>query len=310
MSRAIEVFFNGRLLVGLAVAVVAATVFAPNLARRLGIVRPVAYLAALAVGLIVAITIFERIEGVPGFDPGHALTWWTDSRQPLIEVARTEPAWWLNVALFVPAGAVWAVATRRALMVAVALAGFSFGIETLQGLTGLGAADLTDLAANSLGGAIGASVIGIALHFAPGMVPAVAQSRPDEDEGHFDTRWVLGSIAATLTVAALGYLGVQTILGARQSALRDNVEETFAGLTIEDINTILDSDSVGLNPFFVLEAGPPNSYQFYGDDRPVEVRYTTDLLGFYRCVFVAISFSPPVFADGSGDVCTEERYEE
>ncbi len=310
MSRAIDAFLNGRLLAGLVVAILASIVFAPYLARRLRIVRPVAYLAALAVTLIVAITIFERLEGVPGFDLTQALTWWTDSRQPLIEVARTEAAWWLNVALFVPAGLVWAVATKRPLKVAASLAAFSFAIETLQGLAGLGAADLTDLVANTLGGALGASVIGFALHFAPGMVPDVTQSRSNADEGHVSTRWILGSIAATLIVAGLGYGGVQTILTVRQSALRGDVEQTFDGLTIGDINAIRDAGSIGLDPFFVLEAGPPDSYRFYGDDRPAAVRYSIDFVGFYRCVFVTFSLSPPVFADGSGDVCTEDRYEE
>ena len=310
MSRAIEAFLNGRLLAGLAATIVLSVLLTPLLARRLRVTRPAAYLSALAGLLIIAFTIFERLAGLPGFDPGQALTWWTEIRQSPIEVARTEPAWRLNVALFVPAGIVWSLVTKRPLATAAALFGFSFGIETLQALTGLGAADVTDLSANALGGVIGATVIAAAIRFTPGLVPDTSQSASSETEGRLGSKWVIGIVGATLLIVGALYGGLQAILTTRQSALRDEVETTYEGQTVEDINTILEEETSGLNPFFVLEAGSPDSYRFYGDSRPIEIRYTTDLLGFYRCVFVRLSDSAPEFSDGSGEVCTEDRYPE
>ena len=138
----------------------------------------------------------------------------------MIDVARSEPGWFLNVALFVPAAAVWTVITKRPIRVAVLLA-------------------------------------------------AVA---------------------------------------SRMTQLRDEVEQVFAGLTIGDINEIRNPNGVGLSPFFDLVSVRPDSYQFYGDERPVEVRYPVDFLGAYRCVFVTFSNASPVFDNGSGQECTEDRY--
>ncbi len=310
MSRAIEAFLNGRLLAGLAAAVVLSVLLTPLFARRLRSTRPAAYLTALAGLLIIAFTIFERLEGRPGFDPARAATWWTEIRQSPIEVASTEPAWRLNVALFVPAGIVWSVVTRRPLAVAVGLCGFSFGIETLQALTGLGAADVTDLIANSLGGVIGATATAAAIRFTPGLVPDTSQSASSETESRLGSKWVIGIVGATLLTVGALYGGLQAILTTRQSALRDEVEKSYEGLTVEDINAILEEEPSGLNPFFILKAGSPDSYQFYGDTRPIEIRYPVDLLGFYRCVFVRLSDSAPEFSNGSGEVCTEDRYPE
>ncbi len=301
---------NVRLMAGVAVAVVTSIMLAPYIARRLRIVRPAAYLAALTVMMIVAVTILERAEGLPGFDVGTALTWWTTLRQSPLEVARTEAAWWLNLALFVPAGVVWAAVTRRPFAVAVALSGFSIGIETVQGLTGLGAADLTDVVANSLGGVIGVTVVALALGASPHLVPSFIRVEAGADEQRFDPKWILGSFVATVLAIGAGFGGVEGALAARQRTLREEVEATYEGMTVGDINAILEQDTIGLNPFLVLEAGSPDSYRFYGDDRPVEVRYPIDLLGRYRCVFVTLSDAPPVFANASGKECTEDRYPE
>ncbi len=310
MSRAIEAFLNGRLLAGLAAAIVLSVLLTPLLARRLRITRPAAYLSALAGLLIIAFTIFERLAGLPGFDPGQALTWWTEIRQSPIEVARTEPAWRLNVALFVPAGIVWSVVTKRPLATAAALFGFSFGIETLQALTGLGAADVTDLSANVIGGVIGATVIAAAMRFAPGVIPDAAQSASIETDGGLGSKWVLAIVGATLLSVGALYGGIQAVLTIRQNTLRDEIETTYSGMKVEDVNTILEEETIGLNPFFILEAGAPDSYQFYGDSRPIEIRYPIDFLGFYRCVFVMLSDSAPVFSESSGDECTEDRFPE
>jgi hypothetical protein len=308
VSRIIETFLNVRLLAGLVLAVVMSMMLTPTIARRLRVVRGAAYLSALTVTGIVAVTIIERAAGLPGFDLGRALTWWTTVRQSPLEVARTETAWRLNVVLFVPAGVVWGGVTRRPFAVAVALLAFSIGIETVQGLTGLGAADLTDVTANAVGGVLGAMIIAVVLRFTPDVVTRLTSVGSDTDE-QFDARWLVGVVVATLLAVGVGFGSVQAVLIARQRELRTQAEATYDGVTVSDINELVtNSDAVGLDPFFILEAGSPDSYQFLGDDRPIEIRYPTDLLGFYRCVFVTISQAPPVFSDASGEPCTEDRF--
>jgi VanZ like family len=57
---------------------------------------------------------------------------------------------WLNVILFVPAGVVWCMATRRAFAVLAGLVLLSAAIETVQGVLALGTPDLSDLMANTV----------------------------------------------------------------------------------------------------------------------------------------------------------------
>lgn len=311
MSRAIRVFLNRELLIGVVIAIVVSIVVAPSVARRFRIVRPAAYVATLSTMLILAITIFQRAEGLPvGVDLANAATWWTKQRASVIDIARTEPGWWLNVVLFVPAGLIWSGITRRPLVAAAWLGGFSFGIETLQGLIGFGAADFSDLVANSLGGVLGAMAVAVVLSVAPRLVPDVTQVDPAPDASRLDPKWVLGTLGATALVAGAGLFGVQAVLATRQAALRHQLEEAFEGLTLDDVNEIRNLDPVSAKPFFQLVSVRPDSYQFHEDDRPVNVRYPVDFLGAYRCVFVELSESPPVFTNGRGKECTEDRSEE
>lgn len=62
---------------------------------------------------------------------------------------------WLNVALFVPAGVAWTLLTRRPWPTLAGLAVVSMAIETVQAATVVGAADITDVAANTIGAAFG-----------------------------------------------------------------------------------------------------------------------------------------------------------
>ena len=261
--------------------------------------------------LILSVTILERLEGIPvGVDVAQAATWWTRQRASVIDVARSEPGWWLNVVLFVPAGITWSGITRRPHVVAICLFAFSFGVETLQGLLGFGAPDVSDLIANSLGGVLGAIAVAMVLWVAPGVVPEFAQTDPDAHAAGVDPRWVIGALVATAVVVGSGLLGVQAVLATRQAGLRDELETAFAGMTIRDVNEIRDLDPAAASDFFHLVSVRPDSYQFHGDNRPVEVRYPVDFLGAYRCVFVTFSEATPVFTNGRGDECSEDRYEE
>jgi hypothetical protein len=312
MSRAIRVFLNRDLLIGLVVAVVASVAIVPVIAHRLRITRPAAYLGVLSAMLIVSFTIFERVEGLSiAFDVGRAVTWWTTQRASVIDVARTEPGWWLNVALFIPAAIVWSSITRRPVAAAGVLAGFSFAIESAQGLTGLGASDFTDLVANTLGGVVGAGLVYGVLKIAPAVIPDVRRPDVSADGVRLDVRWMILATVATALVVGLGLLGVQRILGSRQSALRSELEETFEGMTLDDVNEVRALDPINGRQFFDLVSVRPDSYLFIeGSPEPVEVRYPVDFLGLYRCVFVTFSDAAPAFADGAGRECTEDRYED
>jgi VanZ like family len=309
VSRAIDAFLGLQLIVGLIVAVAVSVVVAPPVARRFRLTRGAAYAGALSTIAILSITLFDRSGLAIGFDLGRALTWWTTQRESVIDVARSEPQWFLNVALFVPAAVVWTVVTKRPIRVAALLAAYSFGIETLQGLTGYGAADVTDLAANALGAALGALGAAIVLRSLRTLLPDVTKPDPDElDQSRLTPGWVAGSLLATSMLIGVVFFGVQAVVARRQTQLRHEVERVFAGLTIGDINEIRNPNAVGLSPFFDLVSVRPDSYQFFDDERPVEVRYPVDFLGAYRCVFVTFSNASPVFDNGSGQECTEDRY--
>jgi VanZ like protein len=307
VSRAISVFLDGRLIVAVVVAVVVAALIAPRLARRLRLEPAACYVGVLSIAPIVAITLLVRSGGVSGGTVARSLTWWTESRQSIIDVARTEPGWLLNVILFVPAGLVWTVVIRRARRVLIALVVLSFLIETLQALFALGASDVTDLIANALGATIGVAS-GAAIRWRdPSWLPRSFE-RADPDAAHrsISARRVAAWLIATGALFGLCFGLVQVEVNRKQSNLRDELEAVFDGLTISDVNRIREPGLDGISPFFDLVSVRPNAYRFYDDDRPVEVRYPVDFLGAYRCVFVTFSKGAPVFRDDSGSNCTRE----
>lgn len=314
MSRAISAFLDRQLLIGLGVAIAASIVIAPLVARRLRITRAAAYLGVLSAMSVLSFTVFARVEGLTvGFDVRQAFTWWTTQRASVIDVALSERGWSLNVALFVPTGLIWSAITQRPLAVAVALAGSSFAIESLQGLTGLGASDISDLAANTLGGVIGALLIALVLKFSPRLIPntRLHDTGVDvDDDLRFDPAWVAGALLVTALAVGLGFAGVQAVLSSRQAALRSELEEVFSDMTIDEADEIRLRDPINGSDFFELTSVFPDSYQFREDGRPVEVRYPVDFLGAYRCVFVTLSDAPPVFVNGSGRECVRDRYDE
>ncbi|WP_067398205.1 VanZ family protein, partial [Streptomyces sp. F-3] len=73
----------------------------------------------------------------------------------------------MNITLFIPAAAAWTWITRRPVSVALALAGLSAGIETIQAITpGMGrACDSTDWITNIIGALIGTAAVALILWY-------------------------------------------------------------------------------------------------------------------------------------------------
>jgi hypothetical protein len=122
-----------------------------------------AWFAALgSVALVIAVTLLR--DGWPtGIELGRLGEWsrngWDRlSTDPLgSQVA-------LNVALFVPAGAAWTWLLDRPWRVLAGLVAGSFAVELVQAVLGIGAADVADVAANTVGAAVGVGVAVLIRH--------------------------------------------------------------------------------------------------------------------------------------------------
>ena len=73
-------------------------------------------------------------------------------------VLEPDRTWVLNAVLFIPAGCLLTLTTRRAWFTVVSLSAFSLVIEMVQRWTRLGVADVGDLVANIVGAAAGTAI--------------------------------------------------------------------------------------------------------------------------------------------------------
>ena len=193
----------------------------------------------------------------------------------------------LNVALFVPAGLAWSWITRRPARVAIALAAGSLAIESVQAITGAGAADLADLVANGLGGAIGATTY------------ALLRRRPMPE------RWATPRHRAIATGVAAAVVLATTaawFVGASRNQQRteDALRAAFTGTDRADIEARLASD-----PSSVFGAVTDFADGTRHRDEALEIRYPADFFGLHRCVFVGWTDDGVEFRPASGDSCTE-----
>lgn len=114
------------------------------------------WLAALAASVvIVSMTLTNRGLVVSQAGMGRDLTWWARNWPALPGAIGDDPGWWLNVVLFVPAGAAWTWLTGRPVAATLALTIASIVVETLHATVLSGAGDPADLVANSIGAASG-----------------------------------------------------------------------------------------------------------------------------------------------------------
>jgi hypothetical protein len=242
-------------------------------------------LASLA--LIIAVTLFR--DGLPTtVRMGNAAEWSADGLRQLSRDPFGSSQFLLNIVLFVPAGAAWTLISRWPVKSWLALTGLSLIIESIQAVTGAGANDVADLAANSLGAAVGGAIV--AALWAIGGNGNVDLSRRSR-------RLLLGGVTATaLTLLAGWFIGASN----RQQNVEDLLRSEFAGTDRTDLEALLQSDSSA-----VFGAGADLSDGTRYTDDTIEIRYPATFFGLHRCVFAIWNSERVEFRKESGHLCTD-----
>ncbi len=193
----------------------------------------------------------------------------------------------LNVALFVPAGAIWTVLTRQPWRVFGRLVLFGLAIEWVQPLLGAGVKDWEDIVTNTLGAAIGTAVAALVVRCARRASPTwPARTRV---------------LAALGTVVAIGVLtwGAVAVASARQTRALSAARAAFERTTLAEIRVRLADD-----PESVWDVGPRRSDGSSDGAGGLVVRYPTPFLSIHRCVYVRWTQDAVRFERHSGDDCT------
>lgn len=115
-------------------------------------------LTIASIGAIIAVTVGGRMLKLTSWGRGDfVLSWLFDSASwaHVLEPDRTSV---LNAALFIPAGFLLTLTTRRPWITVTSLSAFSLVIEVVQRWTRLGVADVSDLVANIVGATTGTAI--------------------------------------------------------------------------------------------------------------------------------------------------------
>lgn len=263
-------------------------------ARRIGCGRLLAGLALVALAGILAVTLGVR--AVDGGGLGNASLRWITDGDLWASSFDAGAGWWLNVALFVPAGLLVGVATTRAWWTLVGLIGLSALVEVVQGLGLLGAADPADVVANSIGAAIGCC-LSIPVRRLIVDVDRPVSQRP------LSSRNVLLGAAGVIAVVGMGWLALVAGADARRDSLAKELRVAFAGTTSVEIEAKLDSAD-GFEEMMSATSVRPGYLGRVGDTDEYEGRWSTEFFGLHRCVFVRWTVTGMGMRDGAGDECT------
>lgn len=242
-------------------------------------------LASLA--LIVAATLFR--DGLPAtIRLGNLGDWSEDGLRQLSRDPFGSSQFVLNIGLFVPAGTVLALISRRPVVSLLTLTGLSLLIESIQAVAGVGANDVADLAANALGAAIGAAIT-VA-------VWAIHGNR-EVDFPRRSRRLLTAGVAVTALALLAGW-----VIGAshRQQNVEDVLRTRFAGTDRTDIEALLESD-----PSAVFGATASYSDGTRYSDSTIEIRYPATFFSLHRCVFAVWNDDGVEFRKASGHDCTD-----
>jgi hypothetical protein len=260
-------------------------------ARRTGRTdRPAALVFAglAAVAAVLGLTLFR--DGIPHAVVPGGIAWSADgwSRLSTDPLGSTQIA--LNAALFAPAGFLWTLLTGRPWRVLAALAGLSLGLETLQGLIGVGAPDVADLAANTVGAALGAGAASVWEWIRPG--PAVGGRRAGKQVAR----------AAALTTALVVAAVVAVNVGAahRQRSVEQELAARFAGTDLGQFAEWEQQDRLHEEVFAAISVFS-DAAVYRGDS--VAVRYPASFFGLRRCAFVEWHPATVEIRPGSGRAC-------
>ena len=248
-------------------------------------------------------------DGVPdGFRAGSALAWAGSGWDRLI--ARDllgSSQFLLNIALFVPAGLAWTWLTRRPARTLAGLGALSMLIESVQALTGVGAADIADVVANTIGAALGVAtamttMLGLERRGASGQTAGDPRRR---------------AVGAAAVVVAL-IVGLTALLAGadrRQARIHDELESAFADTSYAEIAAVLQGDTVDPDRLDA-DARFDDSEQIFSaisiradgsryTEEQIELRWPAVFVGVRRCVYVIWTRTSVEFRDLSGSACTD-----
>lgn len=276
--------------------------------RRGSVHRPLAWFAALAsVAGCLSMTLAR--DGTPeAFRPGSVFVWAGSGWDRLADGDLLGSSQFLlNVVLFVPAGLAWTWLTRRPVRTFLALAGFSMMIESVQAVAGLGAADITDVVANTVGAALGVTMAAAVLN-------GIDWSRRPEHPPADARRRVAVATGGAMTVLAV-LLGLLVGADRRQARVHDELEDAFVNTTYDEIASVLQGDSEDRDRFDadaqfsdseqIFSAISVRADGFRYTDDQIELRWPALFFGFRRCVYVIWTPSAVQIRDHSGAACTD-----
>lgn len=173
---------DGYTIVAFLPFLVAASIVGALSARRSAHPWMLCTLTITSIGAIIAITIGGRMLKLTSWGRGDVvLSWLVDgaSWAHVLEPDRTSV---LNAVLFVPAGCLLTLTTRRSVGSVAWLSLLSFLIEVVQRWTRLGVADVSDLVDNIAGAAAGAAISVLMLRHALRERTRQRPARRAEDE--------------------------------------------------------------------------------------------------------------------------------
>ena len=291
-SRDVSSIADTNALPALVVLLVAAVVLAWLLRRsgRTDYAFGALFASLASICLIVAVTLLRS--GWPQqFSVGRLTDWSTAGFERLRSDPFGSSQFILNLVLFVPAGVAWTWMTRRPAVVAAALVGVSIVIESVQAITGLGAPDVADLLANSIGALVGV-----------GAATLLALASRHRVEGTLSPRMRAMVAAAVLGVGAVALTLVLVGADRHQRSLRHELQTAFAGTTKADIDR-WNADGTMFQEVFDAVSVFADGTQSSPDE--VKVRYPASFFGLHRCVFAIWTTTSVRFELGSGDACTD-----
>lgn len=193
----------------------------------------------------------------------------------------------LNAILFAPAGAAWTVLWRSGRRAVTAAVVASVVIECAQAVLGVGAADVADVAANSVGAALGA---GLAVLVGRGV------------GGQIDRRTIVFVTLAVLTPGTVGFTIAERGAAQRQRTIERELVAELTTTTRSDVDAML-SDPVAAERLFSRISVRPDGVSRM--PTAIELRYPATFLGLHRCVTITWLAAGPVVERHSGSPCTD-----
>lgn len=307
MGELVDRLVDNRTWTVVAICAVLAVGLAAPIGQRLGIGFAAAFAGLITTLPALAVVAIGMVDSGPaGGAAGRLLsipsrsidrwTWFDHGWDQIWSVATNDPAWLLGALIFVPAGAIWAIATGWPLPAWTWLVVAAFAAETTQSVTRKGVGHPADLVAGAVGAAVGV-LLGTLLFR---LVDGVAQS------ARRHPWWVvLIVLGAGVTGYALMLLSVDT----RNDRLIHELRTTFTGYTSHEVLLYLDDDQSYMTPdeLYSLTSVRPSTVVTDSERGVVELRYAVSSFGFTRCSIATFTTEGVSFARSSGSDCANAR---